>query len=113
MNAMHYKGYSARVEYDDDDEIFIGHLVGINDIIGFHADTVAELKKAFTETVDDYIETCRRIGKQPEKPYSGKLMFRVKPEVHAGVARAANLAGKSLNQWAEEVLSEAAKRRSA
>jgi predicted HicB family RNase H-like nuclease len=113
MNAMHYRGYSARVEYDDDDEIFIGHLVGINDIIGFHADTVAELKKAFTETVDDYIETCRRIGKQPEKPYSGKLMFRVKPEVHAGVARAANLAGKSLNRWAEEVLSEAAKRRSA
>jgi predicted HicB family RNase H-like nuclease len=113
MNAMHYKGYSARVEYDDEDEIFIGHLVGINDIIGFHADTVAELKTAFIESVDDYIETCRKVGKPPEKPYSGKLMFRVKPEIHAGAARAASLAGKSLNQWAEEVLSEAVKRRSA
>ena len=113
MNAMHYKGYSARVEYDDDDEIFVGHLVGINDIVGFHADSVAELKAAFIESVDDYLETCRKIGKEPNKPYSGKLMFRVKPELHAGAARAANLEGKSLNQWAEEVLSEAVKRRSA
>ena len=113
MNAMHYKGYSARVEYDDDDEIFVGHLVGINDIVGFHADSVAELTAAFIESVDDYLETCRKIGKEPNKPYSGKLMFRVKPELHAGAARAANLEGKSLNQWAEEVLSEAVKRHSA
>ena len=113
MNAMHYKGYSARIEYDDEDGIFIGHLVGINDVIGFHAETVAELKSTFAETVHDYIETCRKVGKPPEKPYSGKLMFRVQPELHAGAARAASLEGKSLNQWAEEVLSEAVKRRSA
>lgn len=113
MNAMHYKGYSARVEYDDDDEIFVGHLIGINDIVGFHADNVAELKAAFEESVDDYLETCRKVGKEPNKPYSGKLMFRVKPELHASAARAASIEGKSLNQWAEEVLSEAVKRRSA
>lgn len=111
MNTMNYRGYSARIEYDEDDEIFIGHLVGINDIIGFHADTVADLKNAFVESVDDYLETCRKIGKTPEKPYSGKLMFRVKPEIHAGAARAASLEGKSLNQWAEEVLTEALSRR--
>jgi predicted HicB family RNase H-like nuclease len=108
MNVMKYKGYVARVEFDAEDEIFVGHLAGINDIIGFHADNVAELKAVFREAVDDYIATCAKIGKKPEKPYSGKVMFRVDPEVHARAARAAELAGKSLNQWAEEALRRAA-----
>ncbi|MFT4184161.1 MAG: type II toxin-antitoxin system HicB family antitoxin [Rhizobium sp.] len=108
MNTMSYNGYHARVEYDDEDEIFFGKIAGIADIIGFHAESVTELKKAFHETVDDYIDTCHRIGKEPQKPYSGKMMFRVDPEVHRRAAMAAELAGKSLNQWAEETLGKAA-----
>jgi predicted HicB family RNase H-like nuclease len=107
MNIMTYKGYAARIEFDAEDEIFFGRLAGIDDVIGFHADTVSELKTAFHESVDDYIETCRKIGKVPMKPYSGKMMFRVDPEIHARAAKAAELAGKSLNQWAEEVLDKA------
>ena len=113
MNAMHYNGFSARIDYDDEDQIFFGRLVGITDVISFHADTVAELRAAFEETVDDYLETCRKLGKEPNKTYSGKLMFRVKPELHASAARAASLEGKSLNQWAEDVLTEAVQRKSA
>ncbi len=108
MNALQYKGYAARIEFDAEDEIFVGHIAGIRDIIGFHADTVEDLKAAFHESVDDYIETCAKIGKSPEKPYSGKVMFRIDPEVHARAARAAELAGKSLNEWAGEVLAKAA-----
>ena len=110
MNVMSYKGYTARVEFDAEDEIFFGHLAGINDIVGFHSDTVADLKAAFHEAVDDYVETCAKIGKTPEKPFSGKVMFRVSPEVHAQAALAAELSGKSLNQWAEEALRETAAR---
>ena len=105
---MTYKGYSARIEYDDEDAILVGHLAGISDVIGFHADTVADLRAAFEEAVDDYVETCARIGKEPQKPYSGRVMFRVDPEVHRRAAQAAELAGKSLNQWAAEVLDRAA-----
>ena len=108
MNRMTYKGYAAAVEFDADDDIFFGHLGGIDDIVGFHADTVAELKAAFREAVDDYIETCAKIGKTPEKPYSGKVMFRVDPEIHARVALAAELSGQSLNAWAEAALKRAA-----
>lgn len=108
MNTITYKGYSAAIDFDADDEIFFGHLAGINDIIGFHADTVAELKAAFREAVDDYIAVCAEIGKSPEKPYSGKVMFRVDPAVHAQVARAAALSGRSLNAWAEDKLKRAA-----
>lgn len=105
---MNYKGYSARIEYDDEDGIFTGRIAGIRDGVGFHADSVAELREAFHEAVEDYIETCARIGKEPQKAYSGQVMFRVSPEVHRKAAMAAELAGKSLNQWAEEVLNHAA-----
>lgn len=108
MNQLSYKGYSAAVEFDAEDAILFGHIAGINDIIGFHADTVADLKTAFREAVDDYIETCAKIGKTPEKPYSGRVMFRVDPAVHAEVARAAELSGQSLNAWVEGALKRAA-----
>lgn len=106
-NTMSYKGYSARVEYDDEDGIFVGRIAGIRDGVGFHADSVSELKEAFHEAVEDYLETCASIGKEPQKAFSGQMMFRVSPDLHRKAAVAAELAGKSLNQWAEEVLSRA------
>jgi len=107
-NAMTYKGYAARVEYDDEDGIFTGRIAGIRDGVGFHADTVEGLREAFREAVEDYLETCAKIGKDPQRAFSGQMMFRVNPEVHRKAALAAELAGKSLNQWAEEVLGKAA-----
>jgi len=107
MNTMNYKGYAARIEFDERDDIFVGHIAGIQDIVGFHAETVKELHATFEEAVDDYIETCAKIGREPQKPASGKLMLRVQPEVHAAALRAAALAGKSLNQWAAKIIKEA------
>lgn len=75
--AMTYKGYSALVEYDDDDGIFFGRLAGIRDGVGFHADTVAELRNAFREAVDDYLTSCERIGRPAQRPFSGQIMVRV------------------------------------
>ncbi|PAU94050.1 type II toxin-antitoxin system HicB family antitoxin [Paracoccus salipaludis] len=106
-NVMTWKGYSARIEYDDEDGIFFGQIAGIRDGVGFHADSVAELRTAFHEAVDDYIETCARIGKEPDRSYSGKVMFRLSPDIHRKAAIAAELRGISLNQWAEEVLQAA------
>ena len=65
-------------------------------------------RAAFHEAVEDYIETCAKIGKEPQKAFSGQVMFRIDPEVHRKAALAAELSGKSLNQWAEEVLDRAA-----
>ena len=103
------RGYSARIGYDDEDGIFTGRVAGIRDGVGFHADNVNALREAFHEAVEDYLETCAKIGKKPQKPYSGRMMFRVSPEVHRKAALAAELSGKSLNQWAEEVLERAAR----
>ena len=110
MNVMTYRGYSARLEFDAEDEIFAGRIAGIRDVIGFHADTVADLKIAFHGAVDDYLEACAKLNKTPQKPYSGNLMLRVGPEVHSKAVLAAELSGKSLNQWGEETLADAAQR---
>ena len=113
MNAMTYRGYAARIEFDAEDEIFTGRIAGIRDVVGFHAQTVDDLKQAFHEAVDDYVATCEKLGQSPQKPYSGNLMLRVDPEVHSRAAMAAELAGKSLNQWSEEVLAAAVEKQSA
>lgn len=108
MNAMTYKGYTARIEYDDADRIFVGRLAGIRDIVGFHASTVDALQEAFHESVDDYVQACEKLGQTPQKPASGKLMLRVAPEVHSAALIAAQASGVSLNQWAAKALQAAA-----
>jgi predicted HicB family RNase H-like nuclease len=107
MSTMIYKNYAARIEYSDEDGCFIGHIAGISDIVGFHGESVTELHAAFQEAVDDYLAACKKIGKVPQKPYSGHLMLRIPPEVHARAAMLAEAHGKSLNAWAAEVLAKA------
>ena len=108
MNTMNHKGYTARVEFDERDSIFVGRVLGLHAIISFHGETVAELRSAFETAVEDFLLDCKQQGIRPEKPASGKLMLRVPPEVHGAALVAAQAAGKSLNQWATEVLGEAA-----
>ena len=107
MNTMTYKGYAAKIDYSEDDGCFVGHIAGIRDVVGFHGDSVEGLRVAFQDAVDDYLETCEKIGKKPQKAYSGNLMLRVPAEVHESIAVAAEVSGKSINQWAAEALSEA------
>jgi len=107
MNTMSYKGYTARVEYDERDNILVGRILGIRSIISFHGETVSQLRREFEKSIKDYLVECKEEGVQPEKPASGKLLLRVPPEVHGRALVAAQAAGKSLNQWATEVLQHA------
>ena len=108
MNMMKYKSYVARIEYDEDDRIFVGRLAGIDDIVSFHGTTVDELETAFHESVDHYLEVSARTGRPAQKPYPGNLMLRISSDIHAAVATASQVQGKSINQWAAEVLDKAA-----
>ena len=107
MKAMNYKGYFAKVEFDAEDRIFIGHIIGIRDVVGFHGESVEELERSFREAVDNYLEACKKLDQKPNKPYSGNLMLRIPAEVHAAVAAAAEADGKSINQWATTILESA------
>ncbi|MCL1992265.1 MAG: type II toxin-antitoxin system HicB family antitoxin [Spirochaetes bacterium] len=109
MNTtIFYKGYTAIVGFSADDECLVGHIAGINDVIGFHAGSVEEMRKVFHETVDDYIAACEKIGRQPNKPYSGKITLRLPPELHERLAVKAAASGSSLNNWLVSALSQSA-----
>ena len=106
-NALTYKSYTAHVEFDAADRIFFGRIIGIRDIVTFHGATVDELEASFKEAVDHYLETCAKLGDEPNKPYSGKLTLRISPDIHAEVVIAAATSGKSINKWVADMLDKA------
>ena len=106
---MDYKGYIGNVVFDDDANIFHGEVINLRDVVTFQGASVAQLRKAFRDSVDDYLEFCAERGESPEKPYSGKFMVRIEPELHKSVAMHAKVAHKSLNSWVHDTLELATK----
>lgn len=109
-NTLSYKGFTAKVEFSADDNVFVGRLLGTKDIVIFHGETVEELKTSMRESVDFYIDVCRKKGENVKKSYSGKLLFRFPTELHAEIAEAAARQGKSINEWGKEVFEMAVKK---
>lgn len=106
-----YRGYAGSIEFDDEDVVFHGRILGIRDIVTFEAENADELVKAFHGSVDDYLVFCDERGVEPQKPYSGKLALRTTPEIHALLSRAALSDGKSINQWISDTLADVARKR--
>ena len=107
-NFLNYKNYMARVEFDPEDRIFFGRIAGLNDIITFQGETVNELISGFEEAVDDYLATCQKLGDEPNQPCSGNLLLKLSIETHAAIMAAAVHSGKTINEWANDVLNKAA-----
>ena len=101
---MKYKDYEATVRFDEDAEIFYGDVANTRDVITFQGSSVEELKKAFEDSVEDYLEFCRSRGEEPEKPFSGNVVLHISPELHHKLYKKAKLKGKSLNSLIEETL---------
>ena len=101
---MEYKGYIGQVEFDDEANIFHGEVINLRDVVTFQGETVQELRRAFRDSVDDYLAFCAERGETPEKPYSGRFVVRVEPELHKAVAMHAKVEHKSLNTWVHDTL---------
>lgn len=99
---MTYKGYSAKIEYSEEDECLIGRVAGIRHIITFHGESVKQVKQAFKEEVDFYLDTCAKRNETPEMPFTGRFVVRVSPELHSKIATAAKREQKSINAWIVE-----------
>lgn len=110
MTRMNYKGYQADVEYDEDAEIFHGEVADLRDVITFQGKSVAELKQAFADSIEDYLAFCHQRGEAPEKPFSGRFVVRTDPALHRDVSMAARRAGVSLNKWIATTLEKAVRR---
>lgn len=108
-NYLKYKEYLATVEYSTEDEVFYGKLFGINDLVTFEGASVKEIKTAFQEAVDDYIETCKEVNKKPEKSFKGSFNVRVPSELHKDAAFIAVQNNMSLNDFVKGAIQYAIK----
>lgn len=100
MNSMlEYKGYHASIEYDAEDNIFVGEVFGITDSLNFHGTSVEELKEMFKQSIDNYLELCKKIGKNPDKEFKGTFNVRIPPEMHKKAVLAAEKQKITLNQY--------------
>jgi predicted HicB family RNase H-like nuclease len=104
---MEYRGYTASVMFDDEAEAFHGRVQHLRDVVTFESDSVDGLKREFRISVDDYLEFCQELGQEPERPYSGRFVLRLDPELHRDAVIAADRLGRSLNSWIATVLSQA------
>ena len=104
---LQYKGYTGQVEFDDEARLFHGEVIDLRDVVTFQGTSVEELEEAFRDSVDDYLEFCELRGEEPDRPFSGRLMLRVSPQLHREAYTRARQEGKSLNQWISEKLEQA------
>ncbi|MFA5551259.1 MAG: type II toxin-antitoxin system HicB family antitoxin [Trueperaceae bacterium] len=98
MTKLHtYRGYTGVVEIDVEAGVLAGTVLGLRDIIHFEGTTVAAVTKAFHDSVDEYLAWCEELGQEPDKPYSGKVMVRMEPQVHRRLAQLAECQRTSVN----------------
>ena len=107
-NIIKYKGYAGLVEFDGEDKMFFGRVMDITDVLTFEGVTVEELENDFHAVIDEYLDFCKEIGKEPERPFSGRFIVRMPPELHRSIAVKAKSNHKSINAWVTKVLADAA-----
>ncbi|MBO4670595.1 MAG: type II toxin-antitoxin system HicB family antitoxin [Bacteroidales bacterium] len=107
MNTLKYKGYIGSVAYSEPDKVFFGKLEGIDDLVNYEGESVAELTSAFHEAVEDYLAFCDDHGLKPEKSYTGTFNVRIPPMTHREIANRASEAGISINAFVKKALTEA------
>jgi predicted HicB family RNase H-like nuclease len=104
---MRYKGYVGRVEYDPEDDTFFGMVLGTRDVITFEGRSVEDLHREFEKSVDVYLDVCAEARKRPDRPFSGKFLARIDPDLHRDIATQAAVCGMSLNNWISDLFREA------
>lgn len=95
--VMKYRGYSALIRYSPEDECLVGRVLGINDIVGFHGESVTDMRHELKVAVDSYLADCREMGRAPDRPYSGKMNLRLPATLHQALALQAEATGQSIN----------------
>ena len=105
-NILQYKGYHTRIEFDSEDFVLRGKIEGINDLVDFECEDINDLETEFHEAVDDYLEFCKEVGKEPDKEYKGSFNVRINPDLHKKLAIIAFKNGDTLNASVEKAILE-------
>ena len=112
LNSMlEYKGYHATITFDADDNLFVGEVFGITDSLNFHGESVSQIEAMFKPCIDNYLELCQKIGKQPDKEVKGSFNVRLTPELHKKAALEAAKQKMTLNQYVSNAIDKAVNRK--
>lgn len=107
---LEYKSYIGHVEFDEEADIFHGEVINTKDVITFQGKNTDELRRSFKESIDIYLDFCKKRGKSPDKPFSGNFLVRCPtPDYHRRFYIAACAQGLSLNKWVIETLKKNSK----
>ena len=103
-NILEYKGYHAKITFDCESKTLHGYIDGIRDYIDFLCDDPKKVEEEFHSAVDEYLEFCKEVGKEPEKEFKGSFNVRISPDLHREIATCAFLDQCSLNSEIEKAL---------
>ena len=106
MENLQYKSFQGSVRFNAEDRTFHGRVLGVDDVVNFEGSSVDELEAAFQAAVDDYIDLCQKMGRAPERSYSGQIPLRIGSDLHRRVALAAAAEDRSVNSWITEALEQ-------
>jgi len=101
---LEYKGFQGSVDFSVEDNILFGKILHISDVVSYDADTAAEIYNSFKEAVDDYIETCKELGVEPDRPLSGTFNIRIGSRLHKEIALQSVREGKSINDFVKDAI---------
>ena len=105
-NILEYKGYHTKVEFDGESFVLRGKIEGIKDLVNFECTDISKVEEEFHNAVEDYLEFCKEVGKEPEKEYKGTFNIRISPELHKKLAIFAMKKGDTLNSTVEKAIAE-------
>lgn len=103
-DILQYKEYYAEIHFSSEDEVFYGKIIGISDLVNFEADSVKGLKRSFKEAVEDYLESCKELNKEPDKTYKGSFNVRIPSSLHREAAFLASVKKISLNDFVRHAI---------
>lgn len=106
-DVLRYKGYYAKPAYDPEDQIIYGKILGISDLVDFYSESAKEVENEFHKAVDEYLDFCKEIGKEPQKAYSGSFNVRISEELHRDATICAQTNGMTLNSFVEHAIEDA------
>ena len=106
MNVMTVDGYHAKIEYDEELDLFRGEILGLSGGADFYGKNTKELRTEFKKSLQVFLEVCKEKGLEPRRHFSGKFNLRISPELHERLAIEAQAQGKSINTIAQEALQE-------
>lgn len=110
---MRYKEYIAKVVYDDEAEIFHGDVINLRDVITFQGKSIKELKQAFIDSIEDYLDFCKERGEEPDKPFSGRFTINLPPDLHKKIVLEIEKSDKNLENWVQDIFEHAVNKYSA